>query len=351
VRFESIRADADAFGKIVTDMRLYGGKLTPMSVWITLDTKTPYRRASEELIDSSYAPAVLEKKMSDFTKMIPLWIGFGQRPIDDRVVNTYEELFGKCDPLGLWGTNVKEADAAIIADLWSIMDVHLIWTLLPTKNQITRILEVGGGYGRLAEAMLNVFGTSIRYVLVDAVPGSLYYAEHYLKRACPEMRIGSYYNDDPFDLEKFQCYIAPSWHFKSLNKYLYDVCVNIESFQEMLQEHVDFYLELFDNVAADRALIYLSNAHDYFFRGSWNYPPHWRKLLCANTPRSWSTYHPTEVFIKSDHDYLLQNNIQDVLYKYGIDHPAIGEKDLMISIFKRLLSRGREQLRKLHLPA
>ena len=347
MRFEALQADGVALGKIVNDMRECGGKLTPMSVWITLDTKTPYGRASKELVDSYLTQAVLEKKMSDLAKMLPLLIGFGQQAVDERAIKIYGELFAKSDPLGLWRTNVEDTSSALIADLWSIMDIDLIWAFVPKKKSVTRILEVGGGYGRLAEAMLNVFGSSVRYVLVDAVPGSLYYAEKYLKRACPDVRIGSYYDDDPFDLEKYECYIAPSWHFKSLNTSLYDVCVNIESFQEMLQEHVDFYLALFDDVTVDGALIYLSNAHDYFFKGSWNYPPHWRKLLCVNTPRSWSTYHPTEVFVKGEQDYSLQNTVHDELYNYGVEHPALGEKDLVISLFKRLLNRGNAQLRKL----
>src|ERR1019366_5350806 len=103
-----------------------------------------------------------------------------------------------------------------------------------------------------------------------------------------------------------------------VNKLRYDICVNIESMQEMNQYHVDYYLNLFNSVAVDGATIYLSNAHDYYFRGSFNYPTSWQKLFCANTPRSWRPDHPTEIFRKSEQDYSLPNRMCDSLHKYRV---------------------------------
>jgi len=45
-------------------------------------------------------------------------------------------------------------------DLGSLMDLNLIhYFAKPPYGRVTRILEVGGGYGRLAEAAFNVFVT------------------------------------------------------------------------------------------------------------------------------------------------------------------------------------------------
>jgi hypothetical protein len=368
VSFKEVRADRRTFGKIVADMRQYGGELVPASVWVTLDTGAPCGKASKEVLDSSYSSSVFERKMSTMNKMLGLWIGrLGLSPLNEEEVERYRELIADSDPLGLWKTNVQNevvASSLIVADLGSIMDMDLIYGLRFAKKPVTRILEVGGGYGRLAEAMLNVFGSSIRYVLVDSVPASLYYAREYLVRACPEMHIGSFYTDDLFDLDRYECYVIPSWHFESLNEYSYDICININSFEEMLQEHVDFYLQLFDKVTADQALIYISNAHDYYFRGSWNYPKHWRQLLCSNNPRGSTRHSPTEVFIKSAGDYSLQNTILRRLYAYSVDHPApedsleclltilwrrmmmIGVSELFIHLAKYIAGRGRGQLLK-----
>lgn len=78
---------------------------------------------------------------------------------------------------------------------------------MPTvkRNPVDDDARGGGGYGRLAEAALNVSGDSIRYVLVDSVPVSLYYASEYLKMACPDIRLGSFYKDDRFHLDRFAC--------------------------------------------------------------------------------------------------------------------------------------------------
>jgi hypothetical protein len=110
-------------------------------------------------------------------------------------------------------------------------------------------------------------------------------------------------------------------YFTRLNEPIYetfDICINIESCQEMSQVHVDHYLRLFDSVTARDGVIYLSNAHDYLFRGTWNNPPHWRKVFCANTPRAWSRDHPTEIFIKSEGDFSRENELLDMAHRFHV---------------------------------
>jgi SAM-dependent methyltransferase len=226
----------------------------------------------------------------------------------------------------------------ITSDLGSITDLNLLYSFSPRPQQEkTLILEIGAGYGRLAEAAFNIFNDSIRYVLVDSVPGSLYYAKRYLEAACPKIRIGSYYYGDAFDIDKFECYVVPSWHFSALNTLKYDICINIESFQEMPQEHVDYYLRLFDDVTRDGATIYISNAHDYLFKGDWNFPKNWRKLLCSNTPRSWTRDHPTEVFEKSVGDFSVQNAAIDANYRYSLERSEEAEIFLLKTGVRRML--------------
>lgn len=147
-----------------------------------------------------------------------------------------------------------------------------------------------------------------------------YYSRKYLSQACPDARMRSFYDDgsDDFDLENLDIAIIPSWHFERLNRSSYDICVNIESMQEMNQSHVDYYLSLFQSVAADGATIYLSNAHDYYFRGSFSYPKNWQKLFSSNTPRSWTSDHPTEMFRKTNREYSLQNSVHDSIYSYAL---------------------------------
>lgn len=309
--------------EIVDDMVQNGGALVPISNWLLLDHDRPRVLTAAET-RAAFSARAFDEKFSTMDRMVAGWIGGQMEPVDDQAMVEYRRFVQHCDALGLWEPNVEDVHARrnrMIADLGSIMDLNLIYAAadrIPRDRSL--VLEVGGGYGRLAEAAINVFGTSIRYVMVDSVPGSLYYAKRYLEAACPGIRVGSYYTGDSFDLDRFECFVIPSWRFEALNTHTYDVCVNIESFQEMSQAHLDHYLGVFDEVTREGAVVYSSNAHDYLFRGTWNYPSGWRKAMCANTPRSWTPDHPTEVFVKSTGDWSKQNAILDAAHRYSLGY-------------------------------
>ena len=78
------------------------------------------------------------------------------------LIRLYAAFFDGFDPLGLWRHNVVDREAGQTlhnADLSSIRELSLIHAFAPTRDQaVTAVVEVGGGYGRLAEAALNVFG-------------------------------------------------------------------------------------------------------------------------------------------------------------------------------------------------
>jgi hypothetical protein len=320
----NIAADREEYRRIFEDMRQFGGSFIPAPTWLLC--KHPRDIETNDLhqiIDTAGSDEIFQNEFSDLEQRMEGWIGTPQSIVDASVshlVSEYASFLGGRDPLGLWRANVDNSAVAktlIVADLGSIMDLNFLYAYAfdPTR-QTTTILEVGGGYGRLAEAAFNVFGKSIRYVLVDSVPVSLYYSKKYLERACPDIRVGSYYSGDPFDMNEFHCYIVPSWYFSKLNKEQYDICINIQSFQEMNQVHVDSYIDLFDQVSVEGATVYISNLHDYIFIGNWNYPNHWQKLFCANTPRSWNSDGPSEVFVKRTGDYSSQNAMLDDIHHY-----------------------------------
>jgi hypothetical protein len=288
----------------------------------------------QAFLDEIGSERSFETKFATMNQMLDGWIGVGRSTITAPVRETYQRFVERCDTLGLWEANVDDAEVRsrlLVGDLGTIMDLDLIAAFAGESSERTFVLEVGGGYGRLAEAALNVFGDSVFYVLVDSVPGSLYYAKSYLQAACPERRIGSYYDGDDFDPERFDCKVVPSWRFEELNgeSRVYDVLINIESFQEMSQVHVDYYLGLFDRVGVDGATIYVSNSHEYLFKGSWNYPSNWQKVFCANTPRSFVLNHPTEIFAKGSSDFSEANAAVDAAYLFA-NEPADVEKYLSI---------------------
>lgn len=158
----------------------------------------------------------------------------------------------------------------------------------------------------------------LKYVLVDAVPGSILYSYEYLKKTLADKKIGFYYLDDEFDLDFYDVYIIPAWHFEKMNSYTYDCCVNISSMQEMGQEHVDYYLNLFDHISKERGIVFLENSHDYVFKGEWNYKDNWERIFMFNTPASWSNYFPVEIFRKRASNYSRWNQCVVAGYKYTL---------------------------------
>ena len=323
-RVPNIAAHREEFRRMFEDMRQSAGAFLPAPTWLLCQRPENIKRNNlAQIIDAASSDEVFEKEFSDLEGRMDGWVGIHRHGIAEEVMARKVADFAtllQSDPLDLWRANVNDPSVAAhmkAADLGSIMDLNFLYAYsFDPGREVTHILEIGGGYGRLAEAALNVFGRSIRFVLVDSVPVSLYYAKEYMKRACPEIRVGSYYDGDPFDLNQFECYIVPSWYFEKLNQVKYDICINIDSFQEMNQEHLDTYLKLFDRVSVDGAMIYISNAHDYIFRGNWNYPAHWQKLLCANTPRAESPDHRTEVFFKGQRDFSARNSLVDNIHTW-----------------------------------
>ena len=359
-----LEANREEYQRILDDLVQNSGPLIPDPNWLTTeDTSQPAESYDKDkALEFAVSAEHYEKKVSHMQALMVAWVGGAERPTPAAITRYYRFL-QHCDALGLWQVNVEQgsdANPLLRQDLGSLMDLTFLHAFAPApRGLVTRILEVGGGYGRLAEAAFNVFGSTVQYVIVDSVPASLYYARKYLAHACPNARIGSYYDGgEAFDLDDYDIAIVPAWHFEKVNTLRYDICVNIESMQEMNQYHVDYYLNLFDAVAADGATIYLSNAHDYYFRGSFNYPPHWQKLFCANTPRSWKPDHPTEVFRKTHRDHSLPNSVCDALHKYGLSLEADPEeyvarhglkgliKPMLSAIPERAMSKARNYARR-----
>jgi predicted nucleic acid-binding Zn-ribbon protein len=253
----------------------------------------------------------------------------GLKNINREIIQEYYSFLRGIDHLDIL-PNYFEADGQLktranrllVTDLGSIIDINIISAFLDPLAEQYKIVEVGGGYGRLAEAFLSLYGkNNINYVLLDAVPASLMYSYLYLSRNFPDRQIGFYYNDDPFNMDSYDCYILPAWHFDaSLCKGRVDCCINIQSMQEMDQHHVDHYFALFDEVLKpESGIVYISNEKDYIFQGAWNYPADWKLLLKTRTPRSWTRNSPTEVFRKRAGSAEKENRLVDFVYSLQLN--------------------------------
>ena len=325
VSIPEIEGNYSDYLRIVEDMRDNAGHLLPDPNWLLADdvSHAPETYDKEVALASVGSKTKYSQRFSKMSTLLAPWIG-NDIPATPLMVGSYAKFLESCDVLGLWQANILDGMPPTnfyAADLGSIMDLNLLFAFCERRGRPTNILEVGGGYGRLAEAAFNVFGRSIKYVMVDAVPASLYYSHKYLAKVLPAATIRSYY-DEPdasdFQFDRNDISIVPAWHFERLNRLSYDVCVNIESMQEMNQQHVDHYLKLFNCVVKPRATIYVSNSHEYYFRGVFRYPSNWQLLYRSNTPRSWTNNHPTEIFLKGNADFSVQNSAVISAYQFGL---------------------------------
>lgn len=289
------------FDQIVEDMLASGGRLGPSAQW-------NWNLGEKDADHGGYSDELYEKNYSHLQKMLDPWVGVtGMRLVEESVIGKYEGFLRQIDHLGLLPEDVlasARANEWMETDFGSILDVNLITIFSGIKPSASfSVCEVGGGYGRLAEVFLQLC-PRVHYVMIDAVPGSLMYAYLYLKSQFPSLRIGSYYAGDAYSKD-YNCYILPAWHDKMLPLRSFDICTNIESMQEMVQGQVDHYLRLFDKLIVPGGLIYLSNARDYVFKGTWEIPAHWETLYLSNTPRSWTPDHPTHVLRHGSGDHAL----------------------------------------------
>ncbi len=182
-----------------------------------------------------------------------------------------------------WHATLKNQQLIKLTDLGSLMDLTLISRYLQKKSNLQniRILEIGGGYGRLAEALLSNLSADItKYVMVDAIPVSLVSASEYLGLVFP--------NDN-------RLLIVESWKFSPENFESFDLVINVESFQEMEQAYVDYWLATIESLVIPGSTIYFSNSFDYVNKTMYSYPRNWQTEFSQNTPRSWTTNHPSTV--------------------------------------------------------
>ncbi len=128
--------------------------------------------------------------------------------------------------------------------------VHELGSMLEHRHRrVETVIELGGGYGRLAWTLLQAFPRT-RYVLVD-IPPALAVAQRYLTELLPEVRTFAFRRfDDPravaSDIAAAQLVFLTPNQLAGLPSLDADLFVNISSLHEMRIEQIDFYLREVD---------------------------------------------------------------------------------------------------------
>ncbi|MEA2418298.1 MAG: hypothetical protein QOE60_504 [Thermoleophilaceae bacterium] len=150
------------------------------------------------------------------------------------------------------------------------------------------ILEIGGGYGRLAWAFLECF-PSVRYLMVD-IPPALAVAERYLSLVYPhrprfEFRHFDSYEDVRQEFEDSQILFLTPNQLELIPTPSAGLCINVSSLHEMSPPQIEHYLRTID--AHSNGFFYTKqwlrsmNPHDEVIirREDYEIPATWRSVF------------------------------------------------------------------------
>lgn len=173
------------------------------------------------------------------------------------------------------------------------------------SGSITRVAEIGAGYGRLAFVFLSALPA--KYAIFD-IPPALYVAQRYLSEIFPDRRIFKYrdFNDFEEIREEYEnsrvAFFLPH-QMELLPPKYFDVFASISSFGEMRHEQINNYFRLIDRLC--RGFFYNKQWRDSVNRfddirvKSDDYPyfSSWEKIFTRTAP--------------------VQNEFFEALYKIG----------------------------------
>lgn len=179
-----------------------------------------------------------------------------------------------------------------LTDLGSIVDMAILKPHLQHFPKPIRILEIGGGYGRLVESLVRNLNAETQIDMVDVVPSSLLLAYHYLSRSGIQTQFS---RPNDFSVDKGVSLRVPA-DCAHLASGSINLVVNVESFQEMTQDWVNYWVELVQRITRDGSLFYSSNSFGYKNKFTLDLGPDWVIREVHQHPRHWTDSHRTEIW-------------------------------------------------------
>lgn len=176
----------------------------------------------------------------------------------------------------------------------SALEMTAILDVLPGKRPPDAgVLELGGGYGRLAWMFLECF-PNVRYVLVD-IPPALAVAERYLSLLYPRRRRFWFRRFDSFadvreEFEDAQIVFLTPNQLASIPTLSVGLCINVSSLHEMRPDQIAYYIAWVDahtdGYFYSKQWIRSVNPHDgvVIRREDYPIPPAWRVVFDRTHP-------------------------------------------------------------------
>ncbi len=185
-----------------------------------------------------------------------------------------------------------------LTDLGSVADLAILLPRLSKMRSALKILEIGGGYGRLAEALIRNIESeiSLDIQMIDVVPSSLALAEAYLKSSA----ITTLRGVQTFPKLESCVRLARAEKLALIESGSVDLVINVESFQEMTPGWVRWYLNEVNRITKKGSYFYQSNSFGYKNLFKLELGNEWKLEGSFNHPRHWTDSHRTELWIRID---------------------------------------------------
>jgi putative sugar O-methyltransferase len=126
----------------------------------------------------------------------------------------------------------------------SVLEFTAIIEAMPVAEPVGSVIELGGGYGRLAWVFLSVL-PSVRYVVVD-IPPALAIAEQYLSSLFADRSVFGFRHFDSYadvadELQSAQIVFLTPNQLDLLPPQRADLFVNVSSLHEMRPDQIEHY--------------------------------------------------------------------------------------------------------------
>jgi SAM-dependent methyltransferase len=305
-RFE-VAADPDLLRRLIADLQQHGGDLKPADCWMLSDEAT--WGSMSDLMDD-WCGVVGQMPFAAQASAGSAQAAQFQQALEFAQAIDHSGMLDKVSPAALAAANWR------VLDWNSFIDFSLISAFCRLPQQGARVLEIGGGFGRIPEFFSLAGYRKLKYVNIDAVPASLMYCHQYLRQRFPDKKVAVYFEQEPGEIADVDFLIVPAWRAaQALGAQEFELSLNIESFQEMSQPLVDHYIALLDRHTEKGGCVYMTNSRDYKFTGRYAFPPNWESVFRHRTLRAWTLDHPTEIFRKRPRANPATHRVREYFYR------------------------------------
>ena len=260
----AFRIDWSQYERILKDVNAAPEEYRPHDYWLTYERSVvPQLRMDPSLIYTVKSNG------------IPVWVGGGtQHEVPWERYDRFIPFVRELDEMRLLDKYPSYRSKQFLD---AVIEINLMRRYCGLRDGM-RLVDLGGGYGRLAEFLLPEFNVS--YVIVDAVALSLLVATQYL----PQMlgtEVNSYWETRDKRCERYRLSVWPAWDIESILPGA-DIMINIHSMQEMGDSRCAFYLKLFDRYKGQKTSVFLKNNFKFVTR-TWEFPTRWTVVYENNT--------------------------------------------------------------------